>query len=526
MPHPAPRRPHALLLVALAPLHAAVAAPATPPAPPPPAPAAEAQALAIAERNADSEQWYIVHMAGAPAGTMRSFESRRDGRITTGSEMTLKVRRGEIDLQFSVAYDFTETEDGTPLQMSSLTAMGPGGGQRSTYVFEADAVILTTGEGDNARTERLPLPEGPWLAPAAAERYVRERMRANPDSITVRTIDPTAGLRVISATRSKFEEVDLDLPAGPARATRCVTRVDAMPGVDSIEYLDEQGEMLRTDTALGPFKISLLRTTKALAQGSADAPAAELPEVMTATFIRPSQPIAAPRRAARAVYTLSLNDNAAMPDLPTTGRQTVERLNEQTLRVTVDLGAPSEPGAAAPTTTAPSVYITADDPLVQALAGAAAATAPAQDAASRAESLRRAAHAHVNTKALSVAFATAAEVARSKEGDCSEHAVLLAAMLRAQGIPSRVVSGLVYADQFAGQSDIFGYHMWAQALLPDADGTQRWTDLDATFPPALAFDATHISLGVSDLAGGTPTAALLEIAPLMGRLRITVEHIE
>ena len=40
--------------------------------------------------------------------------------------------------------------------------------------------------------------------------------------------------------------------------------------------------------------------------------------------------------------------------------------------------------------------------------------------------------------------ATAAEVARSREGDCTEHAVLLAALARARGIPARVAMGLVY----------------------------------------------------------------------------------
>ena len=38
-------------------------------------------------------------------------------------------------------------------------------------------------------------------------------------------------------------------------------------------------------------------------------------------------------------------------------------------------------------------------------------------------------------KDLSVGFATAADVARTAQGDCTEHAVLLAALLRASDIP-------------------------------------------------------------------------------------------
>ena len=44
-------------------------------------------------------------------------------------------------------------------------------------------------------------------------------------------------------------------------------------------------------------------------------------------------------------------------------------------------------------------------------------------------------------------------------------------MLRADGIPARVASGLVYADGFLGSRDIFGWHMWTQALI---DGVREF----------------------------------------------------
>ena len=56
---------------------------------------------------------------------------------------------------------------------------------------------------------------------------------------------------------------------------------------------------------------------------------------------------------------------------------------------------------------------------------------------------------------------------------------LLAAMLRADDIPSRTVSGLVYVSSFEGAKDIFGYHMWTQGWIAE-DGKGRWVDLDAT----------------------------------------------
>ncbi len=102
--------------------------------------------------------------------------------------------------------------------------------------------------------------------------------------------------------------------------------------------------------------------------------------------------------------------------------------------------------------------------------------------------------------------------------------MLLAAVLRAARIPARVVSGLVYAEGFAGQSDIFGYHMWAQALL-EVDGQPRWIDLDGTLNET-TFDATHIALAVSALGDNQTYEALAPMATMIGRLSIKVDSAE
>jgi len=39
---------------------------------------------------------------------------------------------------------------------------------------------------------------------------------------------------------------------------------------------------------------------------------------------------------------------------------------------------------------------------------------------------------------------------------------------RALGIPSRVVTGLVYADEFEDQKDVLVYHMWTQFYIDES----------------------------------------------------------
>jgi len=87
-------------------------------------------------------------------------------------------------------------------------------------------------------------------------------------------------------------------------------------------------------------------------------------------------------------------------------------------------------------------------------------------------------------------YATAVEAFEQRAGDCTEFAVLLAALARAEGMAARVVVGLVYSDRFSGKKDVFSPHSWVQVW----EGN-RWVSYDA----ALAgFDATHIALAVGD----------------------------
>jgi len=118
------------------------------------------------------------------------------------------------------------------------------------------------------------------------------------------------------------------------------------------------------------------------------------------------------------------------------------------------------------------------------------------------DKLRRFVSDYIDDKTLSVGFATASETCRRKEGDCSEHGVLLAALGRINGLPSRVVAGLAYVPLFGAKQDIFGYHMWTQFYI---DG--RWIDFDAALeetevsPARITFATSSLrDAGMADLS--------------------------
>jgi transglutaminase-like putative cysteine protease len=171
--------------------------------------------------------------------------------------------------------------------------------------------------------------------------------------------------------------------------------------------------------------------------------------------------------------------------------------------------------------------IDSDHPAIVALL-AGAKLSPTADRRAQADTLRTLVARHISSKNLGSAFASASEAAISRSGDCTEHAVLLAALLRAAGIPSRVASGLVYVPPFAGRSAGWGWHLWTQAFvnLPGQDDAtnQGWVDFDATQPPVgPRFHPAHVVVATSDLAGGATDPAFARALSFVGT--VTIEEV-
>jgi hypothetical protein len=91
----------------------------------------------------------------------------------------------------------------------------------------------------------------------------------------------------------------------------------------------------------------------------------------------------------------------------------------------------------------------------------------------------------------------------NRVGDCNEHAVLLAALARAAGIPCRIEAGLVYLK---GR---FYYHAWNLVYLG------RWITVDAVYDQVPA-DVSHIRL-----VTGSPSQQL-DLIGIIGKLQLKV----
>jgi len=148
----------------------------------------------------------------------------------------------------------------------------------------------------------------------------------------------------------------------------------------------------------------------------------------------------------------------------------------------------------------PGPFIQSDDVKIQTLAQEI--TGDQTAAVDKVRRLVAWVHEHIDKRPV-LSLPDALSTLENRVGDCNEHAVLLAALARAAGIPCRVEAGLVYLE---GR---FYYHAWNLVYLG------RWITVDAVFDQVPA-DVSHIRL-----VTGSPSKQL-DLMGIIGKLELKV----
>ena len=425
---------------------------------------------------AAEEGWMSIYQGGAKIGfSHRRFQPAPHGfrlseetfmRINAmGSVQDVRMHTsGDLRRDMSLAaFDFRLESD-----MFAFQAHG---------TIEAGILRVTVGP----QTSEIPLDGPVYLASG-----ILHGMRfSGPRTFPV--FDPTTlSRRPVTVTPVADETIEVMGRPTPAQKLRI-----EFAGATGLAWMDAQGRVVREKGLMG---IELHRTTRQEALADLDAaPAADLTGLAAVAI---KTPIEAPEMLARLRLRISgLEDPARLDG----GRQqyaggllTIERESLPDPPVLDITGQKSHLQA--------SVLIQSDAPKIRQTAQAI--VADAQRPGQKVQRLVAWVHANLKKRPV-VSIPNALEVLERRMGDCNEHAVLLAALARAAGIPTRVEAGLVY------QHGAFYYHAWNSVWL------NRWVTVDAVMNQIPA-DATHIRL-----AGGEPDQAV-DLMGMIGKIRLEV----
>src|SRR5262245_9556249 len=465
------------------------------------------------------ESWQAVYIGKTRIGYGRSSVGHKavEGRdrVVTETEMTMAISRFGQSVKTKTVIETEETPAGDLIEFRFELLNPPAAPTRSSGRVKEATLVLTTETNGKTTTKELPWDDS-IKSPTYHERQLREDPIKAGQKRSLKTFDPQFA-KVNTITLQAGEVKNVALLGGKTQKLLEVTvRQSVAPQIVAQDYLDPKGDALKTTVSLlgmATYKVSKAEALKELTGDEVD--------LAVATLVKTGE-IKQARQATRVVYRITTAGEDPEASIPAGPTQKIARVSPNAIDLTVEAIQPSDddPAGALPGKefTTANTYIQSDDELVR--KHAAEAAADESDSWKAAQLMEQWVQRNLKKKNFSTLLASAAEVAKDLSGDCTEHAVLLAAMCRAKGIPARVAVGLVYVPD---PQPSFGGHMWTEVFVRG-----KWIPLDATLGKG-GIAADHIKFAdssFSDEGDSAPLTAFLPMVSVLSKLKIEVREVK
>ncbi len=434
---------------------------------------------------AQEETWAEVFMGKGKAGYAHDKSDKgADGTWTSIQEMKITMNRMGSTLEIASNSESVETADLKPVRMKVHSVMGPSPTEYEGVVEGGMLKLAITTAGETRHQEIA------WDAAALFPQGVRAFQKKQGFAAGTKY-----SYKIFSTDTGGFLDMQVEV-IGPEKVDVLGESHDAVHthtvmqplGYAEDDWVDANGDVLKSYVAM--MEMTTVRSTKEKALG-ASAGGGELVDLMQKMSPRANACVAHPRRVPEALFAITLKEGDATTIEWPGSNQSVEKKSGKTVWLRVKNGKPgtvvNRPVPASPELEAylkDNSFLQVNDPAIQ--EAAKKAVGSEENAWAAAVKLSRWVHESITKKDMDVAFATASEVIKSHEGDCTEHAVLLAALARAAGIPSKVCCGFLFVGGHLGG------HAWASVWVGE------WVDLDATLAGDWT-DAMRVKLSESTL---------------------------
>jgi Transglutaminase-like superfamily len=457
------------------------------------------------------EIWAECRIAGSQAGYYHEKTEIQNGQMVTSIENDLVFNRMGSKVEMKSTSRSAEAEDGRLLSISSeMSSSAQSTKIDATVTGQSLTIRTSTGGKTYDRTLSF---VGELLGPAAARRLTNARLKSAGDTVSYQMFLPELGsLATVTDKFTAREEVAID--GKQMQALKLEQTLSAMPGKADL-WLEDDGWLLRQIT-YSPFgDIETVRTSSQNLQ-SRELKDATLPdESFKNTLITANIRLPEERLIEQLTIRIHHKKSAlGWPDFSADNQRVLEQTADDVI-LEIRQVDPKKDGER-PLQNAsskvmaflePNALLQSDDAAVRQIAETVVGNDP--DAFRAARSLQKWTNENMHFD-LGIAIAPGSEVAKNRRGTCFGYAVLLASLARAEGIPSRIRMGFVYAG------GIWGGHAWVEILAGD-----NWIPLDgALYSPGPA-DAARVSFFTSGLEEGT-IAQVGELAKLFGNVDITI----
>jgi hypothetical protein len=474
---------------------------------------------ADSKADSDEAEYLAVFMEGKKVGYAIETRAVSGDKVTTTEQVSITISRGGISMTIEMTETSFETTGGEPLGFESTQKLGAMVMKMTGQLDKQGNVSMTTTSMGAEQKSTFKWPQGAMMAEGLRLLTLKKGLKEGTEYSV--KIFSAGVMQAVDTKISIGSEQNVDL-LGRVVTLREVTTTLIMPGAGQIvstSYVDRDLRMQKNIIPIAGLQVEMVACAKEFALGEND-----VLELIDNMFLASPEPLTNLSSTKSVTYVLSPVKAEADFTIPSGDNQKAQRLGNGTIILKVEpVAAPA--GAKFPyqgtdaeilEAVKPTRYLQSDNEKIVELARRA--VGGTKDAAEAARKIEAFVAGYIENRNLSVGYASAAEVAASRQGDCSEFAVLTAAMCRAVGIPAQVVAGVAYVDDFMGRRG-FGGHAWTQAYIGG-----KWIGLDASFRGGGrgAYDAGHIALAVGN---GDP-ADMINMAPALGQFRIDKVTVE
>lgn len=433
--------------------------------------------------RAVDDDFLRVELGGQRVGTLHIRRVEGEGRVLTREQMTLTLGRGGTRMVIRSDQRQEESADGRPISFASRTDAAGSISEWEGRIDDDGRLTVDVHRGHAPRTETLPWPENALLSEGLRLAQLRHGFRPG-TRYQLKGFD-MGGLQPYNMDVSVGEAVKLDIN-GRSETLIPITQTLRMErgSTESTAWVRRDGTLRRSQLSVMGLELTMTACDEVC-----DDDVMDETDVLAATLTRAPRPLTLPERHQPLTLLIEASASAegSMAALGEVPGQHLERADDGRYRLRIDPDGDNRPLPGADDLRA-TRWLQSDDPAI--LRFAKRSSRGQDDARGIMTALERAVRSHISNKSLRVGYASASETLHSREGDCTEHAVLLAALARASGIPARVATGLVYTDRYGELRDAFIPHAWVQAWV---DG--RWRGYDAALD---GMDTGHIAIGVGD----------------------------
>lgn len=456
------------------------------------------------------EHWQTIWNQGVRVGYTQTTQSSKivDGQPVIISDVLLSMTLNRFHQQLTIRQrqHLEERPDGELLRLTSSFENPPASRTSLNCLFQDDSVTLTSNVANSRQTREVSGMSGVrssvWL-----ERYVAAGNLERGVVQEFQVFEPQLGMKCPVS----FEYIG-EIAGSSGEKLREVISRQTLPGGPPIETVIHCRQDWSIQKASTPLLKMEMRTASA---EEALAPLGEVTFDLAADTMVRVAGLTRPESARSVQYRVVVDGASPQKIFVEALCQKIEVVDDETILITVsavDSVAGSRESDPVPNEyLESSQFLAADSPLIQDLAKKGGkGTSPTEIA----QSLEKFVNGYVSDKNFSTVLASAVEVAQSRAGDCTEHAVLLAALLRAKKIPSRVAIGFVYSESHHA----FVGHMWTEAWIAG-----QWQGLDATLGRGRT-GCGHLTISTSSLSdhSNQPTTEFLPMIHLLGRTKIDV----